>query len=164
VFDIGLSDEGRQMIAAAIADSASIANLDAYRDVTRRLADPRGLSEGDARTLLSRGKPIYYLTGSIHSPETGSPEMLMELAYRLAVEDTPLFRSIRERVITVITPVSEVDGRDRMVDVSPSRDPRHPDILQLRSASIGQSSKRNMASLSLQMNPGNNYCPRLTHP
>jgi hypothetical protein len=117
VFDIGLSDDGRQMIAAAIADSATIAGLDSYREVTRRLADPRGLAEADARALLARGKPIYHLTGSIHSPETGSPEMLMELAYRLAVEDTPLFRSIRDRVITVITPVTEVDGRDRMVDV-----------------------------------------------
>lgn len=117
VFDIGLSDDGREMIAAAIADSATIAGLDAYRGVTRRLADPRGLSEADARALLARGKPIYHLTGSIHSPETGSPEMLMELAYRLAVEDTPLFHAIRGRVITVITPVTEVDGRDRMVDV-----------------------------------------------
>ena len=25
----------------------------------------------------------------MHSPETGSPEMLMELAYRLAVDETP---------------------------------------------------------------------------
>jgi len=117
VFDIGLSDDGREMILAAIADSATIARLDSYRDVTRRLADPRGLAETDARALLASGKPIYHLTGSIHSPETGSPEMLMELAYRLAVEDTPLLRAIREHVITLITPVTEVDGRDRMVDV-----------------------------------------------
>jgi hypothetical protein len=117
IFDIGLSDEGREMIVAAIADSATIADLDSYRDITRRLADPRGLSETDARTLLARGKPIYWLTGSIHSPETGSPEMLMELAYRLAVEDSPLIRSIREHVVTLITPVTEVDGRDKMVDV-----------------------------------------------
>ncbi len=117
IFDAGRSDEGREMIAVAIADSATIASLDSYRDITRRLADPRGLSESDARALVARGKPIYYLTGSIHSPETGSPEMLMELAYRLVVEDTPVFRSIRERVITVITPVQELDGRDRMVDV-----------------------------------------------
>jgi hypothetical protein len=117
VFDIGLSDEGREMIVAAIADSATIADLDAYRDVTRRLADPRGLSEADVRGLLARGKPIYWLTGSIHSPETGSPEMLMELAYRLAVEESPRIRSIREHVVTLITPVTEVDGRDRMVDV-----------------------------------------------
>ncbi len=117
VFEIGLSDEGREMIAVAIADSATVADLDGYRDVTRRLADPRGLDSSEARGLIARGKPIYYLTGSIHSPETGSPEMLMELGYRLAVSEAPMIRDIRERVITVITPVLEVDGRDRMVDV-----------------------------------------------
>lgn len=117
VLDAGLSDEGREMLAVAIADSATIANLDGYREVTRRLADPRDLAERDARALIARGKPIYYLTGSIHSPETGSPEMLMELAYRLAVEERPVFREVRERVLTVLMPVQEVDGRDRMVDV-----------------------------------------------
>ncbi len=117
VFTVGMSDEGREMIAAAIADSASIARLDEYREVTRRLADPRGLSEDEARSLIARGKPIYWLTGSIHSPETGSPEMLMELAYRLAVDESPLYRGIREHEIVLITPVLEVDGRDRMVDV-----------------------------------------------
>lgn len=117
IFDAGLSDERREMITVAIADSATIADLDRYRDITRRLTDPRGLTEPDARGLIAQGKPFYHLTGSIHSPETGSPEMLMELAYRLVVEDTPLIRGIRERVVTLITPVQEVDGRDRMVDV-----------------------------------------------
>jgi len=117
VLEAGLSDEGREMLAVAIADSAAIANLDGYREAVRRLADPRGLAEEDARALIARGRPIYYLSGSIHSPETGSPEMLMELAYRLAVEERPVFRDIRERVLTVIMPVQEVDGRDRMVDV-----------------------------------------------
>jgi len=117
VFDAGRSDDGREMIAVALADSATIADLDGYREITRRLADPRGMSEDTARALIARGKPIYYLTGSIHSPETGSPEMLMELAYRLAVEDRPVFDEIRRRVVTVIVPVQEVDGRDREVDV-----------------------------------------------
>ena len=117
VFSMGMSDEGREMITAAIADSATIADLDRYREVTRRLADPRGLDDAAARELIARGKPIYYLTGSIHSPETGSPEMLMELAYRLAVDERPMYRTIRERELVLITPVLEVDGRDRMVDV-----------------------------------------------
>ena len=117
VFEAGRSDEGREMITVAIADEATIARLDEYRDITRRLADPRGLSEADGQALVARGKPIYYLTGTIHSPETGSPEMLMELAYRLADEDTHTLRNIREKVITLITPIQETDGRDRMVDV-----------------------------------------------
>jgi len=62
-------------------------------------------------------KPIYWVSGSIHSPETGSPEMLVELAYRLAVEESALIRNIRRNTIVMITPVSEVDGHDRQVDV-----------------------------------------------
>ena len=52
----------------------------------------------------------------MHSPETGGPEMLQELAYRLAVEETPFIQQIRNNVITFITPVIEVDGREKQVD------------------------------------------------
>jgi len=117
VFDLGVSDEGRPMIVVAIADSATIERLEQYRGITAALADPRKLSSDSAQRLIAAGKPIYYATGSIHSTETGSPEMLMELGYRLAVEDTPFIRQIRDSVITLITPVTEVDGRDRQVDV-----------------------------------------------
>ncbi len=67
--------------------------------------------------LVHDAKPFYWLSGSIHSPETGSPEMLMELAYRLAVEDSAHIQAIRQNLIVLITPVVEVDGRDRMVDI-----------------------------------------------
>ena len=67
--------------------------------------------------LVHEAKPFYWLSGSIHSPETGSPEMLMELAYRLAVEDSAHIQAIRKDLIVLITPVVEVDGRDRMLDV-----------------------------------------------
>ena len=117
VMSIGRTEEGREMIAVAIADEATIASLDRYREITRKLSDPRNLSEEQARALIAEGKPIYYATGAMHSTETASPEMLMELAYRLAVEETPFIRSIRENVIVLLTPVLEVDGRNRMVDL-----------------------------------------------
>jgi Zinc carboxypeptidase len=116
VFSLGMSDEGREMIIAAIADEATITNLESYRGQLARLADPRGLSAADKAKLIHEAKPIYWLSGSIHSPETGSPEMLMELAYRLAVDESDNVRAIRSNIITLITPVTEVDGRDRMVD------------------------------------------------
>jgi hypothetical protein len=117
VFSIGATEEGREMITVAVADEATLAALDEHKAITRSLADPRAIDDAAARALIARGKPIYYLTGGLHSPETGAPEMLMELAYRLAVEDTPLVASIRENVITLITPVLEVDGRERFVDL-----------------------------------------------
>lgn len=116
VFSMGMSEEGREMLLVAIADEATIQNLDHFRQITARLADPRGLSEADAQALVQQGKPIYWADGSIHSPESGSPEMLMELAYRLAVEETPLIQTIRKSSIVLLTPVIETDGRDRFVD------------------------------------------------
>ena len=117
VFSMGQSEEGREMILVAIADEPMIQNLDRYRTITAKLADPRGLSDAAAKALVQEGKPVYWATGSIHSPETGSPEMLMELAYRLAVEDTPLLDTIRKHCIVLLTPVTETDGHDRYVDV-----------------------------------------------
>ncbi len=116
-YSLGLSDEGREMVALAIADEAVLKNVDEYRGMLGRLADPRKLEAADRARLISTAKPVYWLTGSIHSPETGSPEMLMELAYRLAVDESDFVRSIRANVITLITPVLEVDGRDRVIDV-----------------------------------------------
>jgi Zinc carboxypeptidase len=116
VFSIGKSEEGREMILVAIADEKTIQDLDRYREITKKLSDPRKITDSEADQLIQSGKPFYYATGAMHSPETGSPEMLMELAYRLAVEDTPLVQNIRNNVITLITPVLDVDGRNRMVD------------------------------------------------
>ncbi len=111
------SEEGREQMLVLVSDEANLAKLDRYKEITGKLADPRRLNEADAQQLVSEGKTLYWASGSIHSPETGSPEMLMELAYRLAVEDSPFIESIRKNVIVMITPTLEVDGRDRMVDL-----------------------------------------------
>jgi len=117
VWSVGRSEEGREFLLVAVTDEANLAQLDRYKQVTAKLADPRKISDAEAKQLVGEGKPFYWASGSIHSPETGSPEMLMELAYRLAVEETPFIQNIRKNVIFLITPVVEVDGRDRMVDL-----------------------------------------------
>ncbi len=114
--EIGSTEEGRKMIEFIVADEATLREIDKYREYLNRLADPRATNVAEKDEILSQAKPVYYITGALHSPETGAPEMLMELAFRLAVEDSPLIRNIRENVITVIVPVAEPDGRDRMVD------------------------------------------------
>jgi hypothetical protein len=113
---IGRTEEGRDIILATIADDEAIRNLSSYRGATARLADPRDCDERCMEDTLETARPVYYLNGGLHSTETGSPEMLMELAYRLAVSEQPMIRSIRDRVIVLINPISEPDGRDRAVD------------------------------------------------
>ena len=119
VFTIGRSEEGREMIAAAIADPELLANAKANDARLAQLADPRMLKFDDAaaRKLVDQSYPVYYITGTIHSTETGAPTALMELAYRLAADDAPYIQYIRKHMIVLITPVVEVDGRDRMVDL-----------------------------------------------
>ncbi|MHB1056398.1 MAG: M14 family zinc carboxypeptidase [Rhodanobacter sp.] len=119
VFPIGKTEEGREMIAVAVADESLLAGLDANNARLAKLADPRSIRMDDAEAdrLIAQSTPVYYITGTIHSTETGSPTALMELAYRLAVDDAPYIRHIRSHVITLITPIVEVDGRDRMVDL-----------------------------------------------
>ena len=119
VVTIGHSEEGREMIAVAVADAAVLDQQKQNDERLAKLADPRLLNMDDAKAapLIAQSTPVYYITGTIHSPETGAPTALMELAYRLAVDDSPYIKYIRSHVITLITPVVEVDGRDRMVDI-----------------------------------------------
>jgi len=119
VFSIGATEEGREMIAVAVSSEANLKNLEQNLERLAKLADPRSIKLDDtvADKLVAEAVPVYYITGTIHSPETGAPTALMELAYRLAVDENPYVREIRDGVITLITPVVEVDGRDRMVDL-----------------------------------------------
>jgi zinc carboxypeptidase len=119
VFSIGKTEEGREMIAVAISSAENLKNLDENRAQLAKLADPRTikLDDAEADRIVASSVPVYYITGTIHSPETGAPTALMELAYRLAVDESPYISEIRDGMITLITPVVEVDGRDRMVDI-----------------------------------------------
>ncbi len=119
VYSIGTSEEGREMIAVAVASEALLAKMDANKAKLAQLADPRTIRMNDALAddIAATAAPVYYITGTIHSTETGAPTALMELAYRLAVDNSPYIKNIRDHVITLITPVVETDGRDRMVDI-----------------------------------------------
>src|SRR5438874_6304695 len=82
VFSIGTTEEGREMIAVAVSSEANIAQLTANRARLAKLADPRtiGMNDDEAEKIISTSVPVYYITGTIHSTETGSPTALMELA------------------------------------------------------------------------------------
>src|SRR5215203_4800224 len=119
VFSIGTTEEGREMIAVAIASEQLISKIDENRARLAKLADPRtiNMDEAEADRLVAASFPVYYITGTIHSPEAGAPTAMMELAYRLAVDESDYIKNIRNSLITLITPIVEVDGRDRVVDL-----------------------------------------------
>ncbi len=116
VLSIGTSDENRELAIVFVGSQESIRQLDQERQALAQLADPRSVTPQQAHDIIQKSKPIYHLMGGLHSGETGPSEMLMELAYRLAVEDSPVIRQIRDRLIVTITPAADPDGRDRYID------------------------------------------------
>ncbi len=113
---IGKSDEGRELIVIWISSDANMQKVEQNRANLAKIADPRGMSEAQVKELIGQTKPHYHFMGGLHSGETGPSEMLMELAYRLATETSPIISGIRENLYVSITPVADADGRDRNVD------------------------------------------------
>ena len=116
IVPIGKTEEGRESEIIFVGSDESIRNLDRTRTNLAKLADPRGLTDEQAKQIIATTKPIYTFSGGLHSSELGPPEMLMELAYRLATEESPLIQKIRSEVIVAIMPVADPDGRDRNID------------------------------------------------
>lgn len=116
LFTIGRSEEGRDIMLLAIADEPGIGDLERLKAATAALSDPRRTDAASAERLVAEGRPIYYLNAALHSDESGSTESVLELAYRLAVSEQPMIRRIREKLVVLINPVSNPDGRDKQVE------------------------------------------------
>jgi hypothetical protein len=117
VFPIGKTSEGREMIIVAVSNKETMSNLKKYKDFMAKLADPRIVkTEKEAEAIIAQAKPIYWLTCNLHSSETGAAEVSMELAYRLAVDENPVIKKIRDNMIILITPSMEPDGHDKHTD------------------------------------------------
>jgi hypothetical protein len=113
---VGITEEGRAINLVTIGNEDALKQLDHYKNQLALLADPRKVGAMDVNQIISKAKPVFYLNGGLHPTEMGSPEMLMELAYRLITGNTDEIRKIRDNIIVIINPVSEPDGRDKQVD------------------------------------------------
>jgi hypothetical protein len=113
---IGKTNLGRMMYIVVIASEETIAHLEKYKDYINQLSDPRETPETKAKEIIAQAKPMYFISCNLHSWETGSAEMSMELAYRLAVSEHPFVKIIRDNVIVIITPCLEPDGHDSFTD------------------------------------------------
>ncbi|MDP7638658.1 MAG: M14 family zinc carboxypeptidase, partial [Candidatus Hydrogenedentes bacterium] len=116
LLSMGVTEEKRNTMLVVVSSAENLTRMNEWKGYTRTLADPRAVSEAQAREVAAKGKPIMHITAGLHSPETGPPEMVMELAYRLAVSMHPGIVEIRDSVILLITPITDVDGRARVVE------------------------------------------------
>ena len=83
--EIGKTTLGKPLIAAFISSPGNIKNLDKYRKINQKLADPRMVKDaGEIEELIKNGKTIVSISCSIHSTEIVASQMSMNLAYELA--------------------------------------------------------------------------------
>ncbi len=113
---LGKTTLGRPFLAAFIADSSTLANLEKYRQIQRKLMDPRLRTKGELEKLLGEGKNVILITSSIHSTEVGGFTTPLVLADRLARGDTPEAKSILANTIVILVPSQNPDGVDIVGD------------------------------------------------
>jgi hypothetical protein len=109
---LGKTTLGRPFLVAFIGDPATLASLDRYRQIQRKLLDPRLRSSGERQKLIADGKLIVLITSSIHSTEVGGILTPMVLADRLARAETPEARQILANTIVMLVPSQNPDGVD----------------------------------------------------
>jgi hypothetical protein len=108
---IGESTLKKPMIMAVITSEANMGRLDRYKEITRRLKDPRTLSLEDAAKLAREGKAILLITCGLHASEIAASQMSMEFAYDLVTGKTPFDADkVLEDVIVLLVPTSNPDG------------------------------------------------------
>ena len=110
---IGQSTLGRTIIAAFISAPENIRNLEKYKDIQARLADPRKVSgEAERDQLVRDGKSVVVISCSIHSTEIVASQMSTQLAYNLASAKDEDTLSILHNTILILIPSPNPDGVD----------------------------------------------------
>jgi hypothetical protein len=111
--ELGLSTLKRPYIVAFISSEANISNLAKIRDNQRKLADPRLIADAAERQRLIAETPaVVAITCSIHSTEVVAAQMSMELAYRLASDNSKATREMLDKVLLLLVPSVNPDGID----------------------------------------------------
>jgi hypothetical protein len=114
--EVGKTTEGRPFITVTISSPETIAHLDRYKEIQRKLADPRITTPDQAKQLMVEAKTVIVVTCNVHSTEIASSQSATEFAYKLATGGSPEIRNILKNVIVVLVPSLNPDGEQLVVD------------------------------------------------
>jgi hypothetical protein len=108
---LGKTTLGEDMFLAAISSEKNLANKKRLQQIARKLADPRGVSEAEAQTLVREGKLFLFITCNIHSTEIGASQMAMEWAHALATAEDAETKRRLDDVVLLLLPSINPDGQ-----------------------------------------------------
>lgn len=111
--EIGRTTLGKPLIVAFISASENIKNLEKYKQINQKLADPRTIKNaGELESLIKQGKTIVSISCSIHSTEIVASQMSLNLAYELATAKDADTIEILNNTILLLIPSPNPDGID----------------------------------------------------
>ena len=117
VFEYGESWEGRKLIYAALGSEANVRKAPEIRAAMQRLADPRKTPEAEARKTMEGLPAVVWLSYGVHGDEISSSEAAILTAYHLlAARNDKTVERILDRVLVLIDPTQNPDGRERFVN------------------------------------------------
>jgi hypothetical protein len=116
VQEIGKTTMGNPFIVAFVTSEANHRDLEKYRTIQQRLADPRTLDPEERDSMIREGRAVVMINCSIHATEIGASQMSMQLAYDLATGEGPEIRRILDNVILLLTPMHNPDGIQMVAD------------------------------------------------
>ena len=116
VREVGKTTEGNPFIVAIITSSANHRELEKFRVIQQKLADPRTITENQAEEYIANGKTVVMINCSIHASEIGASQMSIALAYDLAVSNDAATRHILDNVILLLVPMHNPDGIQMVAD------------------------------------------------
>lgn len=114
--ELGKTTMGQSYPLLRISAPQNLAKFDRLVEINRRLADPRGLSEADAKKLALEGKPFYFLYATIHSTEVSNGQAIIHIVHRLATESSPEIRNILDNSVVLLVPSQNPDGQVLVID------------------------------------------------
>ena len=116
LIDAGATTDGRTMIAAIVSAPENMARLDEIRRDSLRLADPRGLADGDAHAIAAKNPVVVAIGASIHATEIGATQAANELLHTLATTSDPELLDVLRQVVVILFPSLNPDGHVLTVD------------------------------------------------
>jgi hypothetical protein len=114
--DVGKTTRGREWFIAFISDPANLAQLDHYKETSRRLALSRGISDEQAHAMARDMKPIIHIDGGLHATEVANHQHTIQLGYDLIALDTPEVKSIRQDLIVELWFSMNPDGQTAVAE------------------------------------------------
>jgi hypothetical protein len=114
---LGKTTLGRDLFVAFISSPENIRDLEKYKAIQKKLADPRLVkSDVERNELLNSGKTVVAISCSIHSSEVVASQMSMQLAFELATAQDSETRQILQNTILILIPSPNPDGVDIVAD------------------------------------------------